>query len=47
MKKLYTRPEWQVVDLSEEDVITTSGVKGFDNDGLFERGEDKVDSWVW
>ena len=48
MKKLYTQPEWQVKEFSEEDIITASGVKEFTNDnfGLFDDNT-KVDNWEW
>ena len=48
MKKLYTQPEWQIKEFSEEDVITTSGVNNvFGDSSLFERDDDKVDNWEW
>ena len=46
MKKIYSQPEWTLVNFEEEDVITTSTTVTYDKDGLFDKG-DKVDSWTW
>ena len=46
MKKIYTQPEWQLVNFIAEDVITSSGdVDQKLNSDLFENGN--LDNWDW
>ena len=46
MKKIYSQPEWKLMNFVEADVITSSGdgSYGYDPDGF---GSEKTDEWNW
>ena len=46
MKKIYSQPEWKLVNFVAEDVITSSGDGnyGYDPDGF---GNGNTDNWEW
>ena len=46
MKKIYSQPEWKIVNFVAEDVITSSGdITHTFNPDNFDNGNS--DSWVW
>ena len=40
MKKEYNTPEFEVVEFETEYILSTSGSKSFDPDGLFDKNAD-------
>lgn len=46
MKKIYSEPEWKIVNFVAEDVITSSGDgdHGYKPDGF---GNGETDDWEW
>ncbi len=45
MKKTYRQPEFELIVMEEEDVITTSGGQSYDPQGIL--NSNNADEWQW